>query len=68
MGTKAFGPTMERIITDQFHRITFGPQGRWWEDDHLLSKAWAQEIGKTTLASIINDNTNAKIKGNGFKA
>jgi hypothetical protein len=69
MGQRAFGPTMSLILTDQFHRVLFGSQGSWWEDDFLSAvSGWEAEIRATSLGKVISDNTGISILGNGFSA
>jgi hypothetical protein len=66
---RVFGPTMSLILTDQFHRVLFGSQGSWWEDDFLSAvSGWEAEIQATSLGKVISDNTGVSILGNGFRA
>lgn len=68
-GDGMLGPTMEAILTDQFHRSFFGRGGLFWEDDDASLAAVAgfeSEILSSSLAAVINDNTGAVVEGDGF--
>ena len=68
-GFRVLGPTMERILIDQFHRSFFGDGGLYWEDDDASLEAVAgfeAEIRASSLASVISANTGASIDGDGF--
>ena len=68
-GDGMFGPTMEAILIDQFHRSFFGRGGLYWEDDEALSAAVAgfeAEIFESSLGEIITQNTGAVVQGDGF--
>lgn len=65
------GPTHKAILTEQFGRTFFGPQGLWWKTDTRLkrfTKDFTAEIESVTLGKVITDNTGVTVSGDAFKA
>ena len=61
-----FGPTIRAVVTEQFHRIFYSEDGDWWEDRMDDVAGFEDEIYDTTIASVINDNTDAFVQDDAF--
>lgn len=62
------GPTHKAMMVEQFGRILFGNRGMWWEKDlkrHVC--VFKSEVQKTTLAKVIEDNTDVNPPAKVFK-
>lgn len=65
------GPTHKAILTEQFGRTIFGPEGNWWKTDARLQnkvKFFTEEIEGVTLEQVISENTGAAVSGNAFSS
>ena len=55
VGYRSFGPTLTKIITDQFHRVLFGKGGHYWANDEEFCsgvREFEREIRSCTLAEV----------------
>lgn len=67
-GGRPLGPTHRAMMIDQFGRVLFGRRGNWWQYKmHRDTQHFRQEIKRTSMAKIISDNFDVKLKGNAFK-
>jgi hypothetical protein len=62
---QSFGPLIQRVMIDQFHRSLFGAKGKWWEFDNDVG-SFKDEILATTFADVIRANTKAEVPDNVF--
>jgi hypothetical protein len=60
------GPVNKAILVDQFHRILFGPQGRWWGSKRSEVAGLEREIAFTTFSQVLHANLEGRFKGNVF--
>ena len=67
-GGQPFGPVNTAILTDQFHRLLFGPNGLWWADNSGKVKGFKSEVESATFAKVLNANLPSSFSGNVFAA
>jgi hypothetical protein len=60
------GPVNKAILVDQFHRVLFGSQGKWWGNSRGAIAGLEREIQFTTFGRILNANLEGRFKGNVF--
>ena len=65
--TDTFGPVVRAILTEQFHRLFFGSDGLWWEDDLSKVDGFKDEIDATTLGTVLDDNLTPNFSGDVFR-
>ena len=64
----AFGPVNKAILTDQFHRILFGPEGDYYGKNPGAIAGWEAEVSGCTLAKVFNANLGGTFSGDAFRA